>query len=314
MISSDWHHFPEFIQSHHGEPLALATLISVDGSSYRRTGARLLINSAGRHIGSLSGGCLEDGIARVALGVMTSGQARTETIDTQPHFGCPGTLTILIEKVAPNSWLSEVASLILKRETFTLTTSDHGTSLGESEGFQEQVAPRPRLVVIGWTADQEPLFQLAHTLNWDCHRIVKEEGMIKELPMVSAESLSAFPAAELKDHFPPDETTAVLIMSHHLATDLAFLSSAAEANYPYLGLLGSRKRREKLLHELGNQGLLEKADWVESFYAPTGLDLGATHPSTIALSILAEIQAVFAETSGGFLSHKTGQIHAPTCS
>jgi len=299
-MSSDWHHLLDFIKAQHGQPLALATLIATDGSSYRQSGARLLVNESGQHCGSLSGGCLEDGIARVALDVLSDGQVRTERINTEAHFGCPGVLTILIEKIEPLGLLNDIVQKVIARETFTITTN----FLGENEGFVEEVSPRPRLIVVGWTSDQDALFQLAQTLNWECHRIVKEEGMIKHLPKSANESVSACPSEELLDQFPPDAATAILIMSHHLATDLSFLKRAVQAGFPYLGLLGSKRRREKLLNELGESGLLEDQNWLSRFHAPVGLDLGATHPTTIALSIISEIQARFNGSQAGFLSDR----------
>ena len=103
--------------------------------------------------------------------------------------------------------------------------------------------------------------------------------------------------------------TAVLVMTHHLATDLAFLREILPAGYGYIGLLGSKRRRETLLAELGELGLLEDPVVTDRLHAPVGLDLGGHHPATIALAIVAEIQAVLAGASGGFLRDKSGTIH-----
>lgn len=296
-MSSDWHHLTEFIQAHSGEPIALATLVSCEGSSYRKAGARLLVSQSSQHSGSLSGGCLEESIAKTALVVLADGKPRSERVDTQPHFGCPGVLTIQIEKIPPHGLLDEISNNISQRETFSLTTDSTKTILGESqnkdenESFTEVVTPPTRLLVIGWTSDQDPLFQMAQHLHWDCIRIVRDEQILAETTPVAHEDCLTCPPEELSHRFPPDAATAVLIMSHHLATDLAYLKSAAAANYCYLGLLGSRRRREKLLHELGESGLLEDSSWLANFHGPVGLDIGAQHPATIALSILAEIQA-----------------------
>ena len=95
-MNSDWHHLRNFIGKHQQQNLALATLTHVEGSSYRKPGARLLINQAGNYAGSLSGGCLESGIAKIGKQVIEDGDIRVEKINTQPHFGCPGILTIQI--------------------------------------------------------------------------------------------------------------------------------------------------------------------------------------------------------------------------
>src|SRR2546423_3556582 len=75
---------------HHGEPLALATLVRAQGSSYRRPGARMLICADGVTAGSLSGGCLEEEVARRAAGVMREGTPGLMSFDTRLRFGCNG--------------------------------------------------------------------------------------------------------------------------------------------------------------------------------------------------------------------------------
>ena len=304
-MSSDWHHLLKFMLSRRGESLALATIIACEGASYRQVGARLLVSGSGEYAGSLSGGCLEEGIAQISQRVLKEGGIRTERINTQPHFGCPGVLTILIEKVKWPSLLEELSEKIQQREPFSITTGKSGTVLGFEEGFVEEVQPRIRLVVIGWTSDQEPLFKMAEELNWECHRVMRDSRMLAETPRVASEEQSDCAAEDLVATYAPDPSTAILIMSHHMATDLAYLKAVVPGGYSYIGLLGSRRRRGELLAELGECGLLEDDAWLETFHAPVGFDIGSQHPSTIALSILAEVQAVFGKGETG-LSRKQG--------
>jgi xanthine dehydrogenase accessory factor len=77
------------------------------------------------------------------------------------------------------------------------------------------------------------------------------------------------------------------VMSHHLATDRAYLQALAGSSIPYVGLLGPAARRERLLGDLGNAAAALRP----RLRAPVGLDLGASSPEAIALSIVAEIQA-----------------------
>ena len=55
-------------------PLALATLVRAQGTSYRRTGARLLLDASGPLRGSLSGGCLEGDVQARALEALAQGR------------------------------------------------------------------------------------------------------------------------------------------------------------------------------------------------------------------------------------------------
>ena len=85
----------------------LATLVKVEGSSYRRPGARLLLLADGRRIGSISGGCLEDDVITHAREVLANGTAKTITYDTTTEndlvwgvgLGCHGVVHVLIEKL-----------------------------------------------------------------------------------------------------------------------------------------------------------------------------------------------------------------------
>jgi xanthine dehydrogenase accessory factor len=64
-----------------GERMALATIVSVRGSTYRRPGARLLVPEDGEPIGNISGGCLEGDVAEVAKVVMAGGEPRLASFD-----------------------------------------------------------------------------------------------------------------------------------------------------------------------------------------------------------------------------------------
>lgn len=315
---SDWPSILGFARQRRGETLAMVTLVDRQGASYRMPGARLLAAADGSFLGSLSGGCLEESIAAIARQVIASGRPRIEWIDTRPHFGCPGKLKMLIESVPGHGLLDEIDARVSRRESFRIATA-HGTA---SDGtriddqamtcdgrFVENVRPTPRLVAIGGTSDLEPLFQIARIISWDCHRVVRDFRQAEGATAVAGESIHCIPPADLTKKFPPDMATAVLVMSHHLATDLAYLKSALPENYGYLGLLGSRRRRETLLGELGECGMLENPEWIERFHAPVGIDIGAAHPSTIALSIVAEIQAVLTGHDSGFLRDRLGSIH-----
>jgi xanthine/CO dehydrogenase XdhC/CoxF family maturation factor len=84
---------------------------------------------------------------------------------------------------------------------------------------------------------------------------------------------------------------AVVVMSHHLATDRKYLAELAGVDNRYLGVLGPRARRDRLLEELA--GVAPRLR--ERLEGPVGLDIGADSPESIALSILAELQSTLRE-------------------
>lgn len=92
-----------------GEPMALATIVAVRGSTYRREGARLLLTRSQQMVGNISGGCLEGDVMVVAGEVMAAGAARVVTYDLTADddvvwglgLGCNGAVDIFVEPVDP---------------------------------------------------------------------------------------------------------------------------------------------------------------------------------------------------------------------
>src|SRR2546422_6863895 len=88
-----------------GKASALATVVAVCGSAYRRPGARMLITEEGQTTGGVSGGCLERDVLLRARRVIESGEASLATYDTTDDddiefgvgLGCRGVVQILIE-------------------------------------------------------------------------------------------------------------------------------------------------------------------------------------------------------------------------
>src|SRR5438067_12459536 len=101
---------------HHGEPLALATLVRAQGSSYRRPGARMLICGDGATAGSLSGGCLEEEVVRRAQDIMLDGTPALMSFDTRLRFGCNGSIDIFVEP-AREDFLAQLAANFLERRS-----------------------------------------------------------------------------------------------------------------------------------------------------------------------------------------------------
>lgn len=103
--------------------------------------------------------------------------------------------------------------------------------------------------------------------------------------------------------FDAPDRTAVVIMSHSFELDKRFLKLALQKNSAYLGIVGSRKRTEKLLTELNEM------DAAGRIHYPIGLDLGAETAEEIALTIVSEILAFFRNGSARSLVEVSGAIH-----
>jgi xanthine dehydrogenase accessory factor len=279
---------------HRGQPLALATLVRAQGSSYRRPGARMLICADGTTAGSLSGGCLEEEVARRAFEVLRTGEPSLMSFDTRLRFGCHGTIEIFVE-AEPENFLTEVAKHMVARRgcrTVTVFASEDDRlgsrvlSPGENApagAFVHGMHPPIQLIIFGDGPDSAPLRSFAEILGWH---------------VVEADQASALPSRA-------DDRTAAIVKSHNYGRDFAALQHLLELNLRYIGLLGPRKRRDQLVHALLDAG----GSIDRELFAPAGFDLGAETPEEIALAIVAEIQFVFAEAGGESLRDRKEPIH-----
>jgi xanthine/CO dehydrogenase XdhC/CoxF family maturation factor len=119
-----------------GKTVAIATIVKVSGSTYRRPGARMLITLEGERIGSISGGCLENDVFERAQKVIASGQPLLVNYDTTSDndivwglgLGCKGMVQVLIERLTPENEFNPMtflAECLHRREVGVLATIFH---------------------------------------------------------------------------------------------------------------------------------------------------------------------------------------------
>ncbi len=280
-------------QRRRGESFALATLVRARGSSYRRPGARMLIALDGHSAGSLSGGCLEEEVVERARLVLQKAQPSLLTFDARRRFGCHGSLDILVEKVS-NTLLDDLSARFFQRETCWIATnfgdqpgsrlSSHAQSAAEGE-FVQLIQPAPSFLVVGGGPDSKALHSFAHALGW-------------KFQLVES-------AAELIGTYDP--WTVAVVQTHNYGRDFAALRQLLPTEIPYVGLIGPRARRDQLIGDLADIGIMTG----DNLFAPAGLDLGGESPEQIALAIVAEIQAVLTEGSCRSLRERLAPIHSP---
>ena len=146
--------------------------------------------------------------------------------------------------------------------------------------------PIPRLLILGAGADSVPLIELALRLGWRVRVADHRPAYLERPGIVRADPVCVRPGALAAD-LDLACFDAIVVMSHHLSTDEAYLRELVTVETFYLGLLGPRYRRDRILSAID-----ASADFSARVHGPVGLDLGSDSPETIALSILAEIQLV----------------------
>jgi len=349
----------------------LATVVQVEGSTYRRPGAHLLVTEDGRYAGSISGGCLERDLVERARSLTRHGAPALVTYNTTDDdlifgfgAGCRGVVRILVERPGcdgrpdPVAFIREclhrgrtgVLATVYQaegpvavacgervllpadgdaegdvqeadlrsrmvgdaRDALALgrsTTKAYSLVSGAARVFFDVIRPPVSLVICGAGRDALPVVRMARDLGWHVTvvdwrpALATRESfpLAHDVVLSSAEALSARVRLERCD--------AALVMTHNALQDRALLAQLLPSQVPYVGVLGPRARTHELLLELQSQGVMWTDAQLARIHAPVGLDIGAEEPETIALAILAEIQAVLAGRSGGALRHRAGPIH-----
>jgi xanthine/CO dehydrogenase XdhC/CoxF family maturation factor len=114
---------------------------------------------------------------------------------------------------------------------------------------------------------------------------------------------------ELPDEMFVGKDLVAVLMNHNYNMDRDILARLLIAPCAYIGILGPRHRTDRMLEQLLEDAGGSAAADLANVYAPAGLDIGASTPEAIALSIIAEIQAVTARREGGFLRRRTAPIY-----
>jgi xanthine dehydrogenase accessory factor len=366
-----------------GERCALATVVSVEGSSYRRPGARMLVCEGGATTGTISAGCLESDVIEHAKRVIKAGKALLVEYDTASTsdemvwglgLGCNGVVRVLVEPLVPASLyvealrrsceahaddahvmvatvfqhtpsesataegrvetgarllindkgeisrekLSAPLAVVLESEVRTLSRGGEtsGTRIYDVDGgsvkvFLETLLPPVPLVVFGAGHDALPVVELARQLGWQTEVVDPQARPATRSRFAIADRVTLSRPEDVSAEVVITPRTLTLLMSHNYSHDLALLRFLLASPARYIGVMGPRKRTERMLCELAaneETSRLENAD-MSRLYSPAGLDIGANAPSEIALSIVAEMRAVLDRRRGSSLRERRGSIH-----
>lgn len=314
----------------------LVSVVALEGSSYRRPGVRMVISEDGDSVGAVSGGCVEKEIERQAQSVFKTGNAKLMTYDGRLRIGCEGIIHILIEPVFLSEELLKDFDYALKqRRNFRMATyyypgvgeyKNAGTliildekphslnpnfqtsQIEDQECFSQSFNPLFQIYIFGAEHDSVQLCQAAKLLGWEVIVVASAEES-KSCEYFPGASSLITPAFENIDTSAVDEQTAVVIMTHSFNKDVQYLMALKDIKPAYLGIVGSIKRRERLLSTLLDYFPDLSLDFLEQIHSPAGINIGAESASEIAVSILAEILGVVRNKKPEALRNIVGSIH-----
>ena len=316
----------------------LASVVHLNGSSYRKPGVRMLISEDLSSVGAVSGGCVEKEIIQRSKSVFSDGKPKIITYDGRYRLGCEGILYILIEPIfISDDFITAFSKSISKRESikfesyfkkedetkgnfgsiitfenklqFSFSNTFNIQSKKEEEIFTQILKPAFKILIIGGEHDAVKLCKITSNLGWEVDVItsIKDSKQLSDFPGANSVIGKNPETIQFEDI---NTNTAIVIMNHSYVQDLKYVVKLSEHQPKYIGILGAPNRRERLFNELFEFVPDISEDFLDTIYTPAGLHIGAQTPEEIAISIVAEVLSVIRKKEPFSLRKLNGKIHS----
>ena len=239
-----------------GEEAALVTIVSAQGSTPQRVGAKMLIFADGRTVGTIGGGCYENDALWKAREALQTRKPQLVRYDLTDDF-------------------AEESGLICG---------------GQMQVYIEPLEPAPQLFIIGAGHVAQHLARIAKPIGFRTHVLDDREKFANRERFPEADELvvDSIPEWLHRAELPSNAYVVVVTRGHR--HDLDALRTLAARDLRYLGLIGSKAKVKRIYDALVAEAMPLECLW--RVHAPIGLDIGAVTPEEIAVSILAELIAV----------------------
>lgn len=282
-----------------GRPFALATIARARGGP-RPVGSQMLV-TADDAWGFLSGGCIEDDVARHARDVLRTGKPRWLIYGEGSPFidmrlPCGGRLEVLVEAVPPFDSAIERLLQCRDRRRVAYWASDGLNRDCWTAGYPEEenlsaarviYAPAQRLAVVGTDPFALAIAAMGNWMGWET-TLIAPFGPSANAPFglhcIRDRASTAISTIQ------PDAWTAIALATHDIDIDEEALVAAFDSDAGYIGLLGSRRRLPARLARLRRQNISDRS--LARLHTPIGLSIGADNPREIAVAVVAEIISV----------------------
>lgn len=298
-----------------GQGAALATVIETWGSAPRRVGAQLVVAGDGAMEGSVSGGCVEGAVVMEAQEVIEKGGTRVLEYGVSDGdafavgLACGGNIRVLVEPIGeggmPIEMLRALVAARADRQQIAYEVALDGSARqlvrdghenrfrmdrsGVSEDGATFVAihnPPLRLVVVGGVHIAQHLVGMAQGAGFDPLVVDPREAFGAAARFPQARVINDWPDDALKD-IGVDARTALVLLTHDPKLDDPALEIALRSDVFYIGALGSKRTHASRVERLTQAGF--DAAQIARIHGPVGLDIGASGPAEIAVSILAQM-------------------------
>lgn len=334
-----------------GETIALATIISHEGSTPRSTGTKMIVRKDRDIVGTIGGGLLEAEVLGYAKKVFDTQQASIHAFDmtntkaADRGMVCGGNMDVLIEYLAPDpdtlDLFETTRQMLQKGQKCILSTdladlkvlpaspshcliTEEGKTLGEfphppqwMDTIRGEIGSfrfAALLPIEETTFFLEPLRELGHlvligaghvsqqtavsSLNLGFRTLVLDDRREFASPDRFPEAVAVKVLADFNnclEELSLDDDSYLVILTRGHRHDKVVVAQALRTRAGYIGMIGSRHKRDTIYEALLNEGF-SQAD-LGRVHCPIGLGIGAETPEEIAISIVAELIQVRAEKS-----------------
>lgn len=239
-----------------GQPAALVTVISTEGSTPQKAGAKMVVYPDGRIVGTIGGGCVEAEMSWRARQVVDTRRPQVAEYDLTPDQA----------------------------------GEDGLVCGGRMQVFIEPILGTPTLCLFGAGHVAQPLARMARAAGF---RVEVADDRIKfanreRFPDADKVVVDGFTAAAAQMTLGPNSYAVVVTRGH--GGDAEALAAVLGKGLRFVGLLGSKPKLVHVVTALEERGLSREE--LARIHCPLGLEIGAVTPQEIAVSVLAEIIAV----------------------
>lgn len=298
-----------------GKGAAIATVIETWGSAPRRVGAQMVVSSEAEMEGSVSGGCVEGAVVVEALEALEDGAAKLLEYGVSDGdafavgLACGGTIRVLIEPVGDGGMSLEmlkelVAARAARRPVAYVAALDGSARTLAHEGYEDRFRtdrsgleegaqtfvgihnPPLRLVVVGAVHIAQALVPMAQMAGFDAIVVDPREAFGSQARFPAAQVINDWPDAAL-EQIGVDARTALVLLTHDPKLDDPALHVGLQSGAFYIGALGSTRTHAARVGRLNEAGFDPHV--IARINGPVGLDIKASGPAEIAVSILAQM-------------------------
>lgn len=251
------------------EPVALATIVKVSGSTPGKLGFKMLVLSSGKVLGTVGGGCNEANIVAEAMEAIRTGEARLVVVEYEG---------------------ADIGS-------------EEPLCGGSCEVFIEPILPPPTLYIFGAGHVGQSLAKVGKVAGFRIVIIDDREEFANKERFPDADEILVTDFSKANEKLKLSGTSCIVVATRGHKNDRTVLRSLVECDLRYIGMIGSKKKVKETFGSLERDGT--SRELLQKVHAPIGLSIGAKTPAEIAISIVAEIISTIRTKNCSIHDYKT---------